>query len=290
MSKTIVFDTETTGFSHAKGDKVISFGAVHVETGEEVEFFINPGKPIPKAASDIHGITDEMVKDAPSFAEVAPKIVEMLQGARIVAHNASFDVRMLDGELAECGFDKIKVLAKEVVDTRRMAERIAKDKENTLDALASKDRYDSPLREQRDKHGALIDAKILADIFPKLEADFLQAKKDTETKTGISVDLENIEFPETLPELIQMYIDNSKVIADITAVSKQIKALIESKTKGVPFSQDGLEVVYQDRKTVDYKKLYSDYSSRFDDVPIADYTSTSQTMVIRQGKAAKTKE
>src|SRR5690606_14720566 len=99
----IALDTETTGLSHKNGDRVIEIGAVKLdpltgEVGDEFHRYVNPGIPIPPAVTKIHGITDEMLADKPSFAEIAEELEEFVKGAHVVIHNAQFDVGFLSAE------------------------------------------------------------------------------------------------------------------------------------------------------------------------------------------------
>lgn len=102
----VVFDTETTGFSPTK-DRIVEIGAVKFRNGqvlEEKSWLVNPGRPIPPWVIDVHGITDEMVKDAPSFKEVYPEFEEFTRGAVLMAHNARFDIAFMAAEMRRAGF------------------------------------------------------------------------------------------------------------------------------------------------------------------------------------------
>ena len=106
--KLVVVDLETTGNSPKKGEKIIQLSAVIIEGGEIIDqftSFVSPGKPIPAFIEELTGINDEMVKDAPSFHEIAPKILELLDHGIFVAHNVQFDLSFLQAELEEAGYN-----------------------------------------------------------------------------------------------------------------------------------------------------------------------------------------
>jgi ATP-dependent DNA helicase DinG len=119
----VVIDFETTGNSAAKGDRIIQIGAVAVEAGkitERFSTFIQPGVPIPPFIEQLTGITDEMVKDAPLFEEVAPKLLQMLEGAYFVAHNVMFDYSFLQGELENSGYSPVSMPLIDTVEMSRL--------------------------------------------------------------------------------------------------------------------------------------------------------------------------
>jgi DNA polymerase III subunit epsilon len=163
----IVFDTETTGLDFAE-DRVIEIGGIelwnHIPTGKSFHHFIRPGgRKVHPEALAIHGISDAMLADKPLFGEVAADIRTFFADARLIAHNATFDVRFLDAEFARLGLPPI---APEVVlDTLQMARRKFPMAPATLDALCSRFSIDTT---RRDKHGALVDSELLAQVYIEL--------------------------------------------------------------------------------------------------------------------------
>ena len=160
----IIFDTETTGLEN-KNDRVIEIGGVelfnHFPTGNTIHFYINPGdRKVHPDALAVHGITDEFLKDHPPFADVAPKIVEFFHGAKWIAHNATFDIGFINAEFARIGLDPVP--GDMVVDTLAMARRKHPMGPNTLDALCRRYGIDNS---HRTKHGALLDAELLAEVY-----------------------------------------------------------------------------------------------------------------------------
>lgn len=162
----IVFDTETTGFDPAKGDKIVEIGAIRIydkmRTNDPKDTFhllVNPERDIPQEVVKVHGITNEKVKDAPVFKDIADDFLAFIGDAPLVAHNASFDMKFLNAELQQIG---VSALQNEVVDTLPIARRQFPGARATLDALCS--RFEVDLSE-RTFHGALLDSQLLADVY-----------------------------------------------------------------------------------------------------------------------------
>ncbi|HET6374815.1 MAG TPA: DNA polymerase III subunit epsilon [Methylocella sp.] len=163
----IVLDTETTGLDPADGHRIVEIGCVEllnaIPTGEIFHAYVNPGRDMPEEAFRVHGLSTEFLAGHPSFAGIAADFVKFTGGARIVAHNAEFDLRFLNAELALLGME---LIAKErVVDTLALARRRFPGGPNNLDALCARFGIDTS---RRTKHGALLDAEILAEVYAEL--------------------------------------------------------------------------------------------------------------------------
>ncbi|MEE2950819.1 DNA polymerase-3 subunit epsilon [Fulvimarina manganoxydans] len=163
----IVFDTETTGLDNSL-DRVIEIGGVelwnHIPTGKTFHVFVNPdGKKVDPAAFDVHGISNEFLTDKPRFAEIVDDFVAFFADAKLIAHNAFFDVGFLNAELKRVGQPPIEPSV--VIDTLSMARRKFPMAPATLDALCSRFSIDTSRRE---KHGALLDSELLADVYIEL--------------------------------------------------------------------------------------------------------------------------
>lgn len=164
----IALDTETTGLDPLSGDRIIEIAAVEMidglPTGKEYHSLINPLRPISIQAIEVHGITDEMLKDKPLFENVVTEFLEFLgDDYQLVIHNASFDMKFLDFEFDICGTPKIS--RDKVIDSLEIARRMFPGQHNNLDALCR--RFNIPLT-TREKHGALIDSKLLAEVYLNL--------------------------------------------------------------------------------------------------------------------------
>jgi len=162
----IVLDTETTGLESSQGHRIIEIGCVELInrrlTGNHYHQYINPQRDIDQGAIEVHGITPEFLADKPLFQQVASEFVEFVRGAELVIHNAPFDIGFLDAELARLDdFPKMTEICA-VTDSLVMARAKHPGQRNTLDALCQRYHVDNS---QRDLHGALLDAEILADVF-----------------------------------------------------------------------------------------------------------------------------
>jgi DNA polymerase III subunit epsilon len=160
----ITLDTETTGLSTSK-DRVLEIGAVDIATGRVFHALINPERDVPWYAVKIHGHTTAALKDKPVFASVAADFLAFIGDAKLVIHNASFDVRFLNAELARIGLAPIAM--DRVVDTLPLARKKHPGEPATLDALCGRYRIDIS---RRVHHGALVDAEILVEVYRELQA------------------------------------------------------------------------------------------------------------------------
>ena len=165
----IFLDTETTGLSADNGDRVIEIGCVELLnrklTGNNKHFYLNPGRDSHEEALKVHGITSEFLKDKPKFEAVADDLLEYLQDAEIIIHNAAFDVGFLNKELELIGRPLFKEFVSSVTDTLVMAKEMFPGKRNSLNALCDRLGVDNS---GRTLHGALLDAELLADVYINL--------------------------------------------------------------------------------------------------------------------------
>ncbi len=163
----IVFDTETTGLSPNAGDRIVEIGCVemlnHIPTGNTFHVYINPERDMPEAAFAVHGLSSAFLADKPVFAAVADAFVAFIADARLVAHNAAFDIAFVNAELGRLGHPPIG--EERVVDTLAIARRKHPFAQNSLDALCQRYGIDNS---RRTKHGALLDAEILAEVYMEL--------------------------------------------------------------------------------------------------------------------------
>ena len=163
----IVFDTETTGLSPAAGDRMVEIGCIEmvgrVETGRHFHCYFNPERPMPSEAEAVHGLSDIFLSDKPRFADKVEELLEFIGDAPLVAHNASFDFGFLNNELGRCG--RANVCMTRMVDTLVLARSRHPGAKHSLDALCTRYGVD---RSQRVKHGALLDAQLLAQVYIEL--------------------------------------------------------------------------------------------------------------------------
>jgi DNA polymerase-3 subunit epsilon len=163
----IVLDTETTGLEPAQGHRIIEIGCVELRnrriTGHDYHQYLQPDREIDQGAIEVHGITNEFLEDKPNFSDVVKDFVEYVSGAQLVIHNAPFDVGFINHELAMLGKEWGRLEDHcTIIDTLTMARDLHPGQRNSLDALCKRYEVDNSAREL---HGALLDARILADVY-----------------------------------------------------------------------------------------------------------------------------
>jgi DNA polymerase-3 subunit epsilon len=163
----IIFDTETTGLNPAGGDRLVEIGCVEmfnrVETGRHYHAYFNPERPMPSEAEAVHGLSSIFLSDKPRFADKADELIDFIGDCPLVAHNASFDFGFLNYELQQCG--RPPVCTTRMVDTLVLARTRHPGAKHSLDALCTRFGVD---RSMRVKHGALLDAQLLAQVYVEL--------------------------------------------------------------------------------------------------------------------------
>ena len=163
----IVFDTETTGLSPADGDRIVEIGCVEIhnriETGRTFHAYFNPERDMPFEAEQVHGLTTVFLSDKPRFSETIEELLEFIGDAPLVAHNAGFDFGFLNHELERCG--RPPICMSRMVDTLVLARGRHPGAKHSLDALCIRFGID---RSHRVKHGALLDAQLLAQVYVEL--------------------------------------------------------------------------------------------------------------------------
>jgi DNA polymerase-3 subunit epsilon len=162
----VVLDTETTGLSASLGDRVIEIGCIELlsrrVSDNHFHRYVNPERRSEEGALRVHGLTDEFLADKPKFAEIATPFLEYVRGAELVIHNADFDVEFLDLELERAGLGRLQDHVAGVVDTLALARELHPGRRNSLDALC--ERY-AVSNAHRTLHGALLDARLLAEVY-----------------------------------------------------------------------------------------------------------------------------
>jgi len=163
----IVFDTETTGLSPQNGDRLVEIGCVEmfnrVETGRTFHSYFNPGRAMPSEAEAVHGLSERFLSDKPLFDEICEALLDFIGDSPLVAHNATFDFGFINHELGSCG--RPTVCTSRMIDTLALARQRFPGAKHSLDALCTRFGVDRSLRI---KHGALIDAQLLAQVYVEL--------------------------------------------------------------------------------------------------------------------------
>lgn len=163
----IVFDTETTGLDPSQGDRIVEIGCIElfnrVETGKTFHAYFNPGMPMPSIAEQVHGLTDAFLADKPWFEDQVEDLLDFLGDAPLVAHNAMFDFGFLNAELGQCG--RLHVPMSRMIDTLALSKARHPGAKHSLDSLCTRYGVD---RSHRVRHGALLDAALLAQVYVEL--------------------------------------------------------------------------------------------------------------------------
>jgi DNA polymerase III subunit epsilon len=163
----IVLDTETTGLDPFQGHRLVEIGCIEllnrIPTGQTFHRYLNPERSMPEEAFAVHGLTDGFLKEKPLFAEVADDLIAFLGDAPLVIHNAGFDVGFLNAELERVG--RPLIARERMIDTLMIARRKHPGGSNRLDDLCARYAIDNS---RRTKHGALLDAELLAEVYVEL--------------------------------------------------------------------------------------------------------------------------
>jgi DNA polymerase III subunit epsilon len=182
----IVLDTETTGLEPAEGHRIIEIGCVELIdrrlTGNNFHQYLQPDRAIEAGAVDVHGITDEFLRDKPRFADVAEDFLDYIRDAELIIHNAPFDLGFLDHELRLCRPGAPPVAERcPVTDTLVLARSLHPGQRNSLDVLCKRYQVDNS---HRDLHGALLDAEILADVYLAMTGGQVSLALGQQTEIG----------------------------------------------------------------------------------------------------------
>ncbi|OUR81793.1 DNA polymerase III subunit epsilon [Cycloclasticus sp. 46_120_T64] len=196
----VILDTETTGLEPKQGHRIIEVGCVELInrrlTGNNFHYYLNPQRDIDEGAVEVHGLTSEFLADKPLYEDIASELYDYLKGAEVVIHNAAFDVGFINHEYRLMGFSQPNMRDWcEVSDSLLMARKKFPGQRNSLDALCKRFDIDNS---QRQLHGALLDAEILADVYLMLTGG--QHSLFAE-ETEVDVTLEKKTFDENRPRL-----------------------------------------------------------------------------------------
>lgn len=167
MARELVLDTETTGLNHEIGHRLVEIGIIeldnHVPTGSYFHYYLNPERESDEAALRVHGLSKEFLSDKPKFVEIVEEFVEFISDSKIIIHNASFDVGFINAELKRCNISELNDDC--IIDTLQMAKKQFLGQSVSLDSLCRKYKIDLS---ERDTHGALKDARLLASVYLEL--------------------------------------------------------------------------------------------------------------------------
>ena len=163
----LVLDTETTGLDHESGDRIVEVGVIelnnYIITGKYLHYYINPEKKSDPKAEKIHGLTTEFLSDKPKFVDIAETLIDFIGDNKVIIHNAPFDLGFLNAELSKCDMKELK--EEQVIDTLIISRKKYPGQSVSLDALCRRFNIDLTTRE---KHGALLDARLLSQVYLEL--------------------------------------------------------------------------------------------------------------------------
>ena len=193
MSRLIVLDTETTGLDVNDGHRIIEIGCVEIVnrniTSNSFHRYVNPMRQIDDGAKNVHGITYSMLEDKPKFSEILNELLEYLSDSDLIIHNAPFDLGFLSKELSFCGKeDNYLESSRKIHDTLKISRKRFPGKRNSLDALCARYEIDNT---DRNLHGALIDANLLASVYLKMTRGQTSLSMGTTIEEGERTQVEN---------------------------------------------------------------------------------------------------
>ena len=221
----IVLDTETTGLEVSQGHRIIEIGCVELVnrklTGRHFHKYLNPQREIDEGAIEVHGITNEYLADKPLYKDIADEFLEFIKGGELVIHNAPFDVGFIDTEFKLLGREYPRVASIcSIVDTVLMARKMHPGQKNNLNALCKRYGVDNS---QRELHGALLDAEILADVYLLMTGGQTALRLATEDK------LPGADAAHSQPALLDEHRNPLRIIratqAELTAHQAQLELL-----------------------------------------------------------------
>lgn len=205
MIREIVLDTETTGLSHAEGDRLVEIGCVelinHIPSGENFHIYLNPQRSMPEEAFRVHGLSAEFLSDKPLFKDKAAEFRNFIDDSKLIIHNAPFDMGFLNAELVRAGFS---TLGNEVLDTVMLARKKHPGARVSLDALCKHYGIDNS---RRALHGALLDSEILAEVYLELIGGkqvslALMAEAESDGSDALATRIAALPRPVALPSRV----------------------------------------------------------------------------------------
>lgn len=222
----VILDTETTGLNPATGDRIIEIACVEMIgrrlTERTFHYYINPERDIDAGAFAVHGLSREFLSDKPVFANIAEELIEFVDGAEVVIHNAAFDLGFLDNEFALLKRPSFKGLAAKVTDTLLDARQMFPGKRNSLDALCERFGISN---QHRALHGALLDAQLLAEVYvamtrgqEDLSIDLIDYTVGTDASGHVKPLPSNLKFATANNEDCQLH---EQILAEIAKASKK---------------------------------------------------------------------
>lgn len=227
MKRQVILDTETTGLSVEQKHRIIEIGCVEMKnrrpTGNNFHHYVNPEREVDFGAQQVHGLSTEFLAEKPLFADIAHQLWDYLIGAELVIHNAPFDMGFLEMEFARLGFPQKLSEVCTVTDTVTMARRLHPGQKANLDALCKRYNVDNS---NRDLHGALLDARLLADVYLAMTGG--QSRLTLEADAGSTSASRRSRLTELL---LPMHVTAQVIAADADELSAHQARLVAIQKK-----------------------------------------------------------
>ena len=240
MSRQVVLDTETTGLEPAAGHRIIEIGCVELLdrrlTGRHFHRYINPQRDVDPGAFEVHGISGEFLADKPVFAQIAAEFLDFVSGAELIIHNAAFDVGFIDNELAllDKGLGRIAARCG-VVDSLALARARHPGQKNRLDDLCRRYGVDNS---QRELHGALLDAEILADVYLLLTGGQTALALEGEGEAAFGASTEGVEIRPLSSDRAPLRIQRANP-AELERHRERLAAIARASGRGCVWPSEG---------------------------------------------------
>ena len=219
----IFLDTETTGLSPERGDRIVELGCIEMVnrrlTGRSLHRYINPERASHPDALRVHGLTQDFLADKPLFATIADEMLEFIEGAEVIIHNAAFDVGFLNAELKRLGRPFVADSAARITDSLTMARNLFPGKANSLDALCKRLEVDNS---NRDLHGALLDAGLLAEVYIRMTRGQNSLVIDAHDESSVQQHRADVDLSQF--DLVQLSVNDEERAAHNALISDVNKA------------------------------------------------------------------
>lgn len=279
----VVLDTETTGLSR-KRDHVVEVAACRIDAAsggvlEEFHRYVNPGMLVPPAAVKVHGLTNSFLADKPRFKDIASDLATFLDGSTLVIHNAPFDSGFLSAEYRSCGVGSFENIPKQIVCSRAMARKLTKPRESvSLDALCDRFGIDRSSRTAAggvSVHGALIDCRLLAQVYVRLQA----LKDEQDTRVAALLPFRAGELPSGIEELAKGYLALDRAMKPLREELKRIEGAIKKACRGVPYTGEDVAVRFSAQIRTEWGEICKQYLNGVD---LSRYQRPSSRMKVEE--------
>ncbi|KWU24743.1 exonuclease domain-containing protein [Burkholderia cenocepacia] len=273
MDRYIAFDTETTGIVPGV-DRIIEIAAIDfdpetgIPTGRYYHTFLNPQREIPAEVSAVHGKTLADLKDEPLFKDIVPDLLEYLEGATTVIHNAPFDVAHIDAELKLVRKGTMAKRTKAIIDTLSLSRRHTKAKKHDLDSLCDRFGVD---RSKRTLHGAFVDCEMLAGVFPPLMRVVNQMVDAVNTVLPYPL---GAPLCETLEENAERSLQLAAIIGVLTKERQRYLDVVKEQSEGLNIANELFTVEHTPGTKTDWERVKKELLAGVDLKPYQSATST----------------